>query len=282
MSREQMEPQLARNMESWPQGRNLQQDFSREDVRAYAQSQMQAQMQSQMHSQMQAQMQSQMQAQQAHNMRAAQIQSENMARPGLMQERVALNPGFLGGNRPFPNEMSRQTAANIYKNLSEAAKLQFRQQLHQQQLANQQRAQQNQRANAMEQANMSSGMDPRLAAQQHMARVGYADRPAMPAGISPDRQTPATEVAAGLPGQADVGSSQGQVGASQHLQQAAPVAPIIKKRKEFPPLVPWRTTISQGSANLPTTRFVSIYLQFLLPSWHLASVFRMEAIISGS
>lgn len=256
LSREQMELQPPRNMENWHQGRNLMQDYTREEVRAYAQSQMQAQMQAQV---------------QAQNMRAAQLQAENMPRPGQMQERMTMNPAFHGGNRHFPSDMSRQTAANIYKSLNEAAKVQFRQQLQQQQLANQQLIQQNQRASAaahsMDHSNMSSGIDPRMAAQQHMSRVGYPDRPAMPAGMSPEpqqqlqqQQSAATEMVAGLPRQVDGGLPQAQSGALQQLQQlkqAAPISPLIKKRKEYPPLVPWRTTITQGSTNLPTTRFVN-------------------------
>ncbi|XP_024395935.1 uncharacterized protein [Physcomitrium patens] len=234
MSREQVELQLSRNNEGWHQGRNLMHEFSRQESTAYAQAQMQSQMQAQM---------------QAQNMRAAQLQAENLPRHGPMQDRMAMKPALLGVNRHFPNDMSRQKAENLYKSLSQAAKMQFQQQLQQSQRANA-------AAHSMDHPNMSSGLDPRIAAQQHMSRVGFADRPAMPAGISTGKQSTTLEMVAGQPGQVGVGLAQNQPGALQQLQQmkqATPVTPLFKKRKEYPPLVPWRTTISQGSTNLPTT-----------------------------
>lgn len=105
---------------------------------------------------------------------------------------------------------------------------------------------------------MPAGIDPRMAAQQHMSRMGYPERPAMPAGMSPEQQqSAATEMAGGLPRQVDPGLPQAHPGALQQqlqqMKQAVPALPLLKKRKEYPPLVPWRTTITQGSTNLPTT-----------------------------
>lgn len=221
-TREQLQLQLSRNMEVWPQGRQLAQDY-REDPRAYAQAQM------------------------AQSIRAAQLQNEaTTSKQAQMQERMNINSVFLSANRHLPSDISRQ-AAHIYKNLSTAAKIQFAHQL----------AQQSSRANptaqSLEPSNMSSFVDPRSSAQQqlqqHLSRVGYAERPSIPAGPSLDK--PAAVAPTGQVGQA-YGYSQEQPGAIQ-LKQPAQITPTLKKRKkEYLPLIPWRITITQAASILPT------------------------------
>lgn len=235
-SREQLDLQLSRNLENWPQGRNLAQDF-REEGHAFAQAQMSAQ-----------------------NMRAAQMQGDGMpSKQGQMPERMNINAMFLGASRHLPNDLSRQQAQHIYKNLSAAARLQF---VHQ--LASQQSQRANAAAHSVDHSNLPSFADPRAAMQQHMSRVNYQERPAIPVGLSPEKPpAPATALVPVAPGQVGNEWSQEQSVALQELKQAAPVEPPPRKRKEYSPLVPWRMTITHASCNLANTRFVESFLFYM-------------------
>lgn len=235
-SREQLDLQLSRNMENWPQGRNLAPDF-REEGHAFAQAQMSAQ-----------------------SMRAAQMHGDGMPpKQGQMPERMNINAMFLGASRHLPNDLSRQQAQHIYKNLSAAARLQF---VHQ--LASQQSQRANAAAHSVDHSNLPPFADPRAAMQQHMSRVNYPERPAIPVGLSPEKPpASATALAPVAPGQVGNEWSQEQSVALQELKHAAPVEPPPRKRKEYSPLVPWRMTITHASCNLANTRFVESFLFYM-------------------